>query len=55
MRENILRLLMELFAIIGEAHPEKALARRKMEEEFLRQTLSLEKAKEFLACSTTLS
>ncbi len=49
MRENILRLLMELFAIIGEAHPEKALARRKMEEEFLRQTLSLEKAMEFLA------
>jgi ABC transport system ATP-binding/permease protein len=48
MSEKILLLLMELFAIAGRGSAEDEMARRKMEEEFLGLTLSIEKAKEYL-------
>lgn len=49
MSERILLLLMELFAIAARGSKEDELARRKMEEEFLNETLETDKAESFLA------
>lgn len=49
MSERILLLLMELFAIAARGSKEDELARRKMEEEFLNETLEKDKAESFLA------
>ena len=48
MSDKILKALMQLFAIIGKYETEKGAARRKMEEQFLKQTLNEDQAQEYL-------
>lgn len=48
MSDKILKALMQLFAIIGKYETEIGAARRKMEEQFLKQTLNEDQAREYL-------